>query len=361
MIDLKIIPRKSLKELAWNVEESEYRASPNLSYSKIAKYAREGHRTLFDDEKLSTASLTFCSLVDCLLTDPPEAFNEKFVVLDYTMPSEAIATIIEALFESLPVEDRTPNIYKIPREAILTMCDTFGYSITWKADTRIDKILSTGADYFKALYDKSGKIAITEADYADALKCKEEVLSNPFTAKWMNNDPNSDIEDLYQTKFIIDAPYKVRCMFDKIVVDHTSKIIYPIDLKTTFHHEEDFITSFYTWRYDIQANLYSYILETICKQDEYFAQFTIAPWRFVVVSRATKSPLVWVFNQTNAIMNPEIKGILMKDDRYEIKPWHILYEEMQYYYSTRDIKYSRKTIELQGEIPIDNLQIKILE
>ena len=71
---------KKLTDLSWNVSEEEYRQDNSYSYSMLAKFNREGFENLdklFD--KISTPSLTFGSIVDCLLTDE-QNFENRFVV-----------------------------------------------------------------------------------------------------------------------------------------------------------------------------------------------------------------------------------------------------------------------------------------
>ena len=65
----------TLKEAGLNLPEEEYRKYPGLSYSMLSRYDREGYEcvdTLF--EPLITPSLSFGSMVDCLLTQGKEAF-----------------------------------------------------------------------------------------------------------------------------------------------------------------------------------------------------------------------------------------------------------------------------------------------
>ena len=78
------VQRKSLKSLALNISEEEYRADPSYSYSTIAKFDREGFEkigNLFD--RVESPSLTFGSCVDTLLTDGQEAFDARFFVADF--------------------------------------------------------------------------------------------------------------------------------------------------------------------------------------------------------------------------------------------------------------------------------------
>ena len=60
-------------DISWQVTEPEYRADSALSYSTLARFAREGFNkldSLFD--KLDTPSLTFGRAVDALITGGQE-------------------------------------------------------------------------------------------------------------------------------------------------------------------------------------------------------------------------------------------------------------------------------------------------
>ena len=352
MTETTQIPR--LNNISWKVPESEYRQSMALSYSKIAKYSREGYRTLFDETKIDTDSLRFGSLVDCLLTEP-ETFESRFIVVEMTVPTEAIVNIVTQIYNSL--ETKIPNMYEIPRNYIFKYIVENNYYANWREDTRINKIIEEGVTYFKSLFDKGDKTAVTKEEYLDATACVEELKNNEYTAELVNDKGDINIEHLYQQKFILEEPYFVRCMFDKLIVNHNEKTIQPIDYKTTHANEEDFKSSFMTWGYHIQANLYSYILEEICKKDEYFSQFTILPFKFIVINRFSRSPIVWEFQPSNELL---LLGdaIQISDYGKAIKSWFELYNEIQYYYATRDIRYSKETRESNGlrELDVINVQ-----
>ena len=89
--------RKSLKDLALNISEEEYRADPALSYSRLAQFFRQGPRALISNEKIDTPSLRFGSLVDCVLT-ASEEFDDRFYVTDIDRFSDSIRKMTEDLF-----------------------------------------------------------------------------------------------------------------------------------------------------------------------------------------------------------------------------------------------------------------------
>ena len=93
--------RKSIKDISWQVTESEYRGDPALSYSTLARYEREGFNNLdklFD--KVDSPSLVFGSAVDTLITGSEDEFNEHFIVAQLdNPPSDTLITITKRLFD----------------------------------------------------------------------------------------------------------------------------------------------------------------------------------------------------------------------------------------------------------------------
>ena len=124
--------RKSLKDISWQVPEEVYRADSAYSYSTIAKYNREGFDNLahlFD--KVESPSLLFGSMVDTLLTDGEEAFNERFLVASFpTIPDSQIAVI-----KALKAKQLALNFDSIPDAAILETCLELNFQNNWKPET----------------------------------------------------------------------------------------------------------------------------------------------------------------------------------------------------------------------------------
>ena len=92
---------KSLSELALNISEQDYRDINCLSYSAIAKYEKGGFAAithLYD--KQESDALTFGSVVDTLITEGQEKFNDKFIVADFTLPTDSIKNIVDVLLNN---------------------------------------------------------------------------------------------------------------------------------------------------------------------------------------------------------------------------------------------------------------------
>ena len=115
------------------------------------------------------------------------------------------------------------------------------------------------------------------------------------------------------------------------MVDHKNKRIYPIDLKTSSHTEWDFYQSFTQWRYDIQARLYWRIIRANLDKDDFYKDYELEDYRFIVVNRKTLTPLVWKFKATKA------NGKLMfgKNDQFEMEDPFVLGKQLSNYLSSR--------------------------
>lgn len=112
-----------------------------------------------------------------------------------------------------------------------------------------------------------------------------------------------------------------------IIVDHKNKEIIPCDLKTSYKPEWDFYKSFIDWRYDVQSKLYYRIIKENIKKDSYFKDFTLKPYRFIVINKETLTPLVWEFPDTAQYCDLEFgknKQIVLRDPE-------VIGKELTYY------------------------------
>lgn len=226
--------KKSLYDISWQCDEPTYRADPALSYSTLAKFERKGRfnalPTLFDKD--SSPSLTFGSLVDCLLTGSKEEFDAQFLVAEFPKISDNIQLIAQTLFAKYgkPVED-TDNVFEEAHffATIEEMPDTIISQVGKQCDfwandkwdnVRAKKIKEGGiSEYYKLLVLADGKEVINQKDMDDAYAAIEALRTSDNTAFFFapNNTEIDGIERLYQLKFKGEDPsthVKYRCMAD---------------------------------------------------------------------------------------------------------------------------------------------------
>ena len=326
---------KKLSEISWNVPESVYREDPALSYSTLSRFDREGFANidkLFD--KQETPSLLLGSIVDTIITDGEDEFNNRFVVAEYPDIPDSIIQIVKALFNEFSVTHRT--LESIPNEEVIGFASRFNYQNNWKPETRAKVIKEKGNRYYDLLYLTVDKTLVSQDMYNDALRMVDALRTSEAT-KWYfadNNPFEPEIERYYQLKFkatLNNVNY--RCMADLIICDHKNKELILCDLKTSGHEEYSFASSFLTWNYSYQARLYARVIAGNIKKDSYFKDFKLSNYIFIVVNKTTLKPLLWEFPYTHTIGDIRLEN--EKGYVRILKDPEDIGKELSYYLSSR--------------------------
>lgn len=327
---------KELKDIALPWTEEEYRADSALSYSTLATYERGGFyslNTLFD--KKESPSLLFGSVVDCILTDGESVFNERFAVMDYNITDGGINVCKE-------LANRYKEQYKefkdIPEVLVSQTAQEVGF---WKDpkwnSRRYKEVLNTGdVDIYYQTLTNSNKTVISPQLYIEAVSAVDALRTSEATKFYFEQDNPFDdsIKRYYQLKFkatLGNIDYK--CMIDLAVCDYKNKVIYPCDLKTSSHPEAEFYKSFIDWTYNQQARLYWKITRENLDKDEYFKDFILADYTFIVINKNTLTPLAWKYTDTQK------RGTLIygKNHNIELRDPLEVGKEL-YYYLTHGCK-----------------------
>lgn len=356
---------KDFADISWQVTEPEYRADRAVSYSTLATFARDGIKGLcrvIKGEKLSTASLRHGSLVDTMLTDS-ENFDNLYLVAKYKAPSENVKQILDLIWERS--EKEVVNLDKLSTDLLTECINQIGYGgDNWRAETKIKKIKEEGAGYFKMipLVENSDRTLVSQEEYDMAEKCVSTLKEHPYT-KWLFDGSNPNIKVYYQLKFKmsfdgninnVQKPLAwkdqfleedtIRCMFDIIVVNYERKLICPIDLKTTFHAEEDFELSIQDWHYDLQATMYSYILRNICSQDDYFRDFMVVPFRFLPINKFHLNPQFYVYSSSTV----NTQEVFIDYNNKVHAPWYDYLSKVRWHIANQEFNYNKSTVEKRG-------------
>lgn len=289
---------KSIRELAWNVDEPTYRADSAISYSTLARYEREGFNNidkLFD--KIETPSLVFGSAVDAIITGGQEEFNERFMVAEFPSIPDSIIKVVKDVFREFSGTHRTLD--SVPDEEVIHRAGTFNYQPNWKPETRAKVIKEKGREYYSLLYIAGDRTILDTNTYQDVCNAVDALKESKATKFYFvpNNPFEPDIERFYQLKFkacLEGIDY--RCMFDELIIFHNTKEILPIDLKTSCKlpdKEWDFPKHYVEWDYQLQNRLYVRILQDNILRDDYFKDFKILNYRDIIVFKGSNIPLVW--------------------------------------------------------------------
>ena len=345
-----VIP-KQLSDISWQVSEKQYRADPALSYSTIAKYDREGFNNLDKlFEHISTPSLTLGSCVDTLITGSQEEFNNLFYVADIPSIGDKEKQVADVLYSKY--HDVYSSLPEIPNEDVLAIADEMSFQKNWRDDTRVKVIKERCSIYYSIKATAEGKQIVDMKTYYKVQQMVKALKDSPAThAYFAEDDPMSPIRRYYQLKFKAKLKgVNYRSMADLIIVDYENKKIIPCDLKTSSHKEWDFQESFCQWNYMIQARLYWIVIKANLMADDYFKDFTLENYRFIVVNKDSLKPLVWEFPLT------KIGGTLVDDNGKEYRDPLEIGAELRSYLDLRPAV--PKDINLNGINTISCLKVK---
>lgn len=323
--------RKSILDIAWDVPEETYRNDPSYHYSLLSDFRNKGIHFANEllnppEEKKPSKSLVFGSLVDAMLTDESklgqfENIGKEEDVVKLTATEQKVATYILENQDYFPIDLLKEN----PGVLFRCFIDCGAYS-TSKQQTVLDKHGGKILDYLeKIIQSEVSKYQITEEDWVDALECKSAILESPMGKYFRALPFDGDIERVYQLKLKWKDPktgITYRIMLDNVYVDHDNKIIQPNDVKTSSSYEDEFYNSFIKWNYDIQARLYWHVLHNILKEDSYFKNFTILPFQFLVISRYSKTPIIWRYDDCvksgELVYHKRNGSVIILDDPFDL-------------------------------------------
>ena len=324
--------KKELNEISWDVPESVYRADPALSYSTLARYEREGFDkldSLFD--QISTPSLTQGSMVDALITGGEEEFNERFYVADFPSLGDKEQQIADLLFDSH--HETCAGFSAIPNADIIAAANQIVYYKNYTDPVRVKKLTEACSQYYNLKYLAGDKEIVSANTYAKVIAMVNALKESASTARYfMPDEPFSNVKRYYQLKFKATLEgIDYRCMADLIVCNYDTKDIFLIDLKTSGKSEWNFPRSFVDWMYAQQGRLYYRIIEDNLKRDDYFKDFKIHNYRFIVVNKAKLTPLVWEYTDTKKY------GELVygKNQQIVVRDPFVIGKELQYYLDNR--------------------------
>ncbi|MDR0912130.1 MAG: hypothetical protein LBM96_05970 [Methanobrevibacter sp.] len=326
----------NLKELSLNISEKEYRNLNCYSYSTLSKFVNEGFgklNTLFD--KVESPSLLFGKVFDTLLTDK-QNFNNLFVIYDDEHPSEKLLSIVKTIYNNFQVL----SLDKLNDDIISNIGIENDYYANSRYDkSRAQKIKDEINEYYLFYANNYGKDIITSEIYNQVIDCVKTILNSNETKHYFLE--NENCEYFYQLKF--KSKYNdihVKCMIDYIIVDHNNKTIQPIDFKTTSNDEWKFGESYLKYNYYIQSTLYSNILHNTIISD--LSNYTILPFKFIVINKDNLKPLIFTDNIDNDIYFYRFGKPINKNYTYQIL------EELDYYLHN-EVDYPKEIEEIRSE------------
>lgn len=230
-----------------------------IKFQNARKYIQE------DDEVSYDSGVGLGSLVDCLaLTE--DRFNDEYIISNIAIPTGQMKDFVEKYAKHWingAVEEASRKAY----EEVGFKRDKF--------ETVTERFLKEGNDYFNFLLNSQGKKVIIQDDYDKAMTCRQALYnkSSVFQLLYGKEHLFDDVELFYQ-KDLYAKLFDIHCkaLIDVLRINHTTKTIQEIDLKTTIGSPYSRFINGYGWagflrdalgkyRYDYQRAFYKSIIK----------------------------------------------------------------------------------------------------
>lgn len=260
-----------------NITDREYYNSTNISQSKIKLFldSREEYqdRYILNNRPIDTEALGFGRYYHTLVLQP-ELLKDKYVIDEGIKVDGMMGIFIEEYAK------------KENKEAAYTKA---GFKLT------IEKVWENfgkeeNQKYYKFLLTSKGKELINQKDYNKSLYMIDKLNKSCYKTLLEPNDINVET----YTELIIEwyVPYvklPLQSMLDKVVINHTTKTIQILDLKTTKQPTiRRFAYDAKYYKYHIQAAFYKSAVEyKILTEWTNLEDYTI---EFIFLPQYTSSP-----------------------------------------------------------------------
>lgn len=216
-----------------------------------------------------------------------DRFEEKFSLLKDVSVKGQVSVLVEELYKiakKYTVDGKiTAEFSTMFSEAVQKVQSLGKYS--GKTEEKIlEDFSEKGKEYYETLIKNSDKTVVDVNVLDHARNIAKILVEDEFTAHLF--EESEDIE--YFTKFPIEWTYEAesggsmicKSELDILRIDHHNKIIYPMDLKTTYDNE-NFESNYLRMRYDLQAAFYHLaVLKWSVEED--MQDYDIMPMEFIV-------------------------------------------------------------------------------
>lgn len=329
--------------------EPEYRQVSAISYSKLSGVSKSP-ASLLSDGNFDTPSLVYGSAVDTLTFDGEEEFLNKFAINSGESPSKIVEKITR---EVMAVILQTYGEYKDTLDdyddIILEVAKANEYGKGWHNPTILRKIKEEGgSSLYSFTIENEGKRILDTLEWQNVRNSANTLFTHDFTSKWLMADEGEEV--LFQ--FPILWTYKgkpCKSLFDIIKIDHTNKVIYPVDLKTSYDHVLGFPKNFIKWCYYLQASFYTEALKYYKLQYPELLNYRIANFRFIILSSQDPfKPLV--YKTTAEDLHAGKYGGIIKMYNDAIRGFDGLIDDMQWHTENQKYDYPKAIYEKDGEL-----------
>lgn len=301
-----------------------YRELDALNYSMLKKFDEDPVK-FFEEFKLGKKKKYESKDVAAILGDLSDfyvlecegdedifnnRFDEKYVLFEGSKGTQQVFLLADFLFDATEQATNeegevTVSFEERFKEAIrrVNALDKYSDKKSPTGFKSYEQILEDfekkGLEYYQKRLDNIGKIVVEISLVEKARTISNNILTDPFTRHLFYKDDNVEVLNHFpiEWKYTLGEGKFIRCKseIDRLAVDHANKIIYPLDLKTTYDNEI-FSYSYLKRSYYIQATFYYFaVIHWLQEQGEAMKDYIVMPMQFIVgdTSSNNRRPLIY--------------------------------------------------------------------
>lgn len=192
---------------------------------------------------------------------------DKFKVIAVDKVSEKGLTIAYLVWDNLKhsLVSEEVSLYDIMEDTEYLdqlIADNSYQNPNWKIETRRAKLIEEIAPYINELLKNDGKVLISDKELSTIMGAASTLKINRSTEPYVNLESSKTVDVYNETEifwelYIGGEKMQLKSKLDKFVVNHTTKTISVIDLKSTGKPVDQFLESFQKYRYGRQLTFYT--------------------------------------------------------------------------------------------------------
>lgn len=281
------------KDYALFMPDSEYRQIDAFSYSLLKAIDENGPIAMIEREDKKSKAMEFGSLVDILLTNP-ENKDSIFHTKAIEKPTAMLLTLADSLLMDILLNDKTYDEI-INTETIHNKIAELKLWSNIKDPVKLQEKWQNTLfyNYIKESIEAKGKIIVTPEILESAENASKVLITHDYTKDYFIE--TEDIEILKQPVFLYNFKgVQGKAKIDILKINHKSKSIQIIDIKTGSELPSKFENSFYFFKYYLQVISYVLAIFYIKENIPEFKDYKIENFLFLYLSKKLpETPVKW--------------------------------------------------------------------
>ena len=257
------------------MNDKEYFARPELSYSGLARFDKEGVAVFKSEQEHDKEYYHLGALVEEIIEGDIDSINAKFLVTDNVRPTAMLGDLADAMIENHAAHNPT---------TAFTLAKGLGLWANIKNEATYTKKFDIPQFWGWLKLQNETRRIVSKDIYYMAKAMAKGLTENEYTSHIFESSKENE---LISQPVIIWNNGKYKSKLDFIKINHKDKTITPYDLKTSAFPAADFRAQFYKFRYYIQSSMYTDALREWAFT--HHPDYTLKPFQFIVVSRTSPS------------------------------------------------------------------------